>query len=77
MHVYSPDIPSRCSGLYINFPQVLEHILSQSHLPRENAAQFSAAVAIYTVPIFVPPGTHYYWVGRGGVDSNLAQGFCA
>ena len=24
---------------------------------------------------FVPPGTHYCWVARGNVDSNIAQGF--
>ena len=27
----------------------------------------------YSFPF--PPGTHYYWVARGGVDSKLAQGF--
>ena len=49
--------------------------LVQSHLPRENAVQFSAAVAIHTVPIFFPPGTHYWRVDRGSVDSKLVQGF--
>ena len=35
-----------------------------------------AAEAIYTISIFfVPPGTHYCWVARGNIDSNLAQGF--
>ena len=48
--VYSSDI---------NYPQVLEPTLSQTHLPGENTAQFSAAEAINTVPIFVPPSTHY------------------
>ena len=76
VYVYSPDIPvNRFSGLYIIYPQVLELTLSQSHLPGEHAAQFSAAVAIRTVPSFVPPGTHYCWVDRGGVASKLAQGF--
>ena len=52
------------------------NLLSQSHhLPGKNSAQFSAAVAIQTVPIFIPPGTHYYWVDRGSMDSKLAQGF--
>ena len=52
--------------------------LSQSHLPGKNTAQFSAAVvAIHTAQNFVPPGTHYSWVDRGGVDSNPAQGFHA
>ena len=27
-------------------------------IPRENAAQFSVAVVVHTVPIFVPPGTY-------------------
>ena len=56
---------------------VLEFTLSQSHLPVENTAQYSAAVAIHTVPVFLPPGTQYCWVDRGGVDSKLAQGFDA
>ena len=73
--VYSPDIPCSFSRLYINYPKVLELTLSQSHLPGETAAQFSAALANHTVLIFVPPGTHYCWVDRGVVDSNLAQGF--
>ena len=74
MYVYNPDIP-RFSGFYINLPKVLELNRSPFHLPGENAAQFSAVVAIHTVPIFVPPGTHYRWVGRGGVDLKFAQGF--
>ena len=45
----------RFSGLYINYPQVLELTLSQSHLPGENKAQFSAALAIHTEPIFFHP----------------------
>ena len=71
VYVYSPDIPAcRFSGLYINYPQVLELKLSQSHLPGlgENAAKVSVAVLI-----FVPPGTHFCWVDRAGVDSKLAQ----
>ena len=47
----------------------------QSHLPREKAAKYSAAVDNHTVPIFVPTGTHYCWVYRAGVYSKLAQGF--
>ena len=31
--------------------QVLELTLSQSHLPKQNAAQFSADVPIHTVPV--------------------------
>ena len=51
--------PSRFIGLYMNYPKVLELTLLQSHLPGENAAQFSVAEAIHTVPIVAPPGTHY------------------
>ena len=72
--VYGPDIPVG-SRLYINYSEALEFLLSQSRLPGENVPQFSAVVAIHTVPIFIPPGTHYCWVDRGGVDSELAQGF--
>ena len=64
VHVYSLEIPVGLAEL----------TLTQSHLPRENAAQFSAAVAVFTVPILVPCGTHYCWVDRGGVDLKLAQG---
>ena len=55
----------------------MELTLSQSQLPGENTAQFSAAVANHTIPIFVPPGIHYSWMDRGGVNSTLAQGFYA
>ena len=67
VYVYSPDIP----GSLVNFTLFTPGIgitLSQSLLPGENAAQCSAAVAIRTVPLFVPPGTHCCWVDRGGVD---------
>ena len=40
--------------------------------PSGECSAFSATVVIYTVPIFVPLGTHYCWVGRHGVDSKLA-----
>ena len=42
----------------------------QCHLP---GAQFSAAVAIFILLIFVPPGTHYCWMDTGGMDSQLLQ----
>ena len=58
VYVYSPDIPVG-SADFTSITQVLEFTLSQSPLPGENAAPFSAAVAIRTVPIFVPLGTHY------------------
>ena len=47
VYVYSPDIPSRFSRLYIKYPQVLELTLSQSNLPGVNAAPFSAAEATW------------------------------
>ena len=77
VYVDSPDMAVyNFSGLYINYPQVLEFTLSQSHLPGERTAQFSAAVAIHTAPIFISPGTYYYWVDIGGVDSKLAHSQC-
>ena len=78
MYVYGADIPKyRFRGLYLNYPQMLELTLSQSLLPRENAGQFSAPAVIHIVPIFIPHGTHYCWVDRGGEDSKLAQGVYA
>ena len=74
VYVYGPDIPSRFSGLHINYVQVLELTLSQSHLLGE-CATISAAVEMQTVPIFILPSTHYCWVDRGDVYSKLAQGF--
>ena len=56
------------------YPLVLELTLLRSHLTRR-MQRFAAANAIHTVSVFVPPGTHYCWVVRGNVDSNLAQGF--
>ena len=47
MRVYSPDIPVGSADFYINYPQILELTIAQSHYPGEIAAQFSAAVATY------------------------------
>ena len=42
--------------------------------PWGECSTFSAAVAIHTVPIFVPPGTHFCCVvDGGGVASKLAH----
>ena len=74
MRIYSPDIPIgslEFTSLHITCPKVLDLVLLQSHLPGENAAQFSAAGAIHTVPIFISPGSHHCCVDRGNVDSNL------
>ena len=51
----------------------LEHFLSLNTLGRMQ--RISAAEAIHTLTILVPPGTHHCWVDRGGADSNLAQRF--
>ena len=65
--LYALYVGNRCTKLYINFPQALELTLLQSHLTEKNVA-----VAIHTVFISVPPGTHYCCMDRGGVDSKLA-----
>ena len=52
MYVYSPDIPSRFSGLYINYPGYWDP-LSLFLFPGEKAAQISAVEAIHTVPMFI------------------------
>ena len=36
---------------------------------------YTMLVTYIIITIFVPPGTHYYWVDSGGVDSMLAQDF--
>ena len=74
MHVYSPDIPVSSADFTLITPKYWNSLF-QSHLPGQNAAQFSAAVANRTVLNLVPPGTHYCWVDRGGMDSKLVQGF--
>ena len=57
-YVYSPGIQVyRFSGLYIDYPQLLELTLSQSHLPGENSAQYSAAVAIHKFSLHLVPIT--------------------
>ena len=58
--MFEVQISYRFSESYNNYAQVLELTLLQSHLPGENAVQYSAAV-----PIFIPPGTHYSMVDRG------------
>ena len=61
-----------CKFIYFTLiPPCIGTHFSQFHLPVENAAQFSAAVAIHTVPLFVLPGTHHCWVDSVGVESKL------
>ena len=73
MRVYNPDIPQRI--LHLLTPGIWNLVLFHSHFPGKNAMQCYTSVAIYAVPIFVPPGTHCCWIYRGGVDSKLARGF--
>ena len=66
--ICSPDIPVNSSDL-------------SSFTPRHRNSLFHALISLwrkqrlFTVPIFVPPGTHHCWVKRSGVDSKLPQGF--
>ena len=66
------QIPRRFSGRYINYPQVLELLHSQSHLTVKNAAIFCNWSYSYRTNF---RSTWYHWVARGGVDSKLAQCF--
>ena len=56
-----------------SWPGIGTHSFTVS-TPWGECIAFSAAIAIHTLPIFVPPGTHYSWVDRGGVNSKLPQG---
>jgi hypothetical protein len=63
--IYSPDIPDSSAEFTVYLPRYwnsLSHgLISLGRMQRIFAVE-------------VPPGTHYCWVGRGKVDSNLAQG---
>ena len=72
VYVYSPDIPVDFRVIIPRYWNSLFHSLVSLE---GNATQFSATEATYTVPILVPPGTHYCWVNRGGVVSKLARGY--
>ena len=70
--VHSPDIPIG-SGTLHQLPPGIKHSFTVSS-PWGECSTFSAAVAIHTVPIFVPPGTHFCCVvDGGGVASKLAH----
>ena len=71
--MYSPDIPVGSADFTLIIPGNGTHSYTVSY-PWEECSAFSAAVAIRTVLIFIPPGTHYCWVDRGG-ESKLAQSF--
>ena len=49
-------------------PLALEFSLIRSHRLWGEFSTFSAANAIHNSPIFVPPGTHLCWVGRGSME---------
>ena len=46
----------------------LTHSLIQSYLLWGEFSAFSASNAIHNSTIFIPPGTHYCWVGRGSME---------
>ena len=64
MYVYSL-ISHRVQQTSQFTPLVLELSLARSHLLWGECSAFSAAIAIHNYPLFVPPGTHHCWVGRG------------
>ena len=74
VYIYRPDIHISSVDFKSFTLQVLELTLSHSN-PLGEYSTFSAAEAIRTAPIFIPPGTHYCWVDRDVVDSKLVQGF--
>ena len=70
--IYSPIFPKAHRTLH----KLPPGIRTQSHLPGENAALFLQLKPFTPVHFFsIPPGTHYCWVARGGVDSKLGYGF--
>ena len=73
--IYRLDIPEDFTSITPRYWNSLFNSLVLLLCPRAQCSTFSAAEAIHAVPIFVPPGTHYYWVGRVGVDSKLGQCF--
>jgi hypothetical protein len=65
--------PTVQQTLYKLSPGIGTHsVMVSSHW--EECSDF-AADAIHIVSVFVPLGTHYCWVARGNVDSNLDQVF--
>ena len=52
-------------------PGIGTHSLSLTCLGRMHQ-MFSSWSHLHSTNFFVPPGTHYCWVARGGVDSKLA-----
>ena len=75
VRVYSTDMSSRFSGLYINYPHVLELSLSKSNLLGRNTTHFLQLKTFTQYQLFVPYDTNSCQVARSGVDSKLAQSF--
>ena len=76
MCVYNPDIPvgsADFTSSTTRYWNLISHSLTSLVRMQHN---FSAAVAIRTVPILTPPGALYCWVDNGDVDSMLTPGFC-
>ena len=73
VYIYISDILKVHWNLHQLPPIIGTHSFTVS-FPWGECRAFSAVEAIHTVPIFVPPGTHYCWVARGGIGSSLAQG---
>ena len=66
--------PVGTAGVHYLPPGIGTHSVSHSS-PWGEYSAFSAAVAIHTEPIFIPPGTYYCWVDTGGANSKLVQAF--
>ena len=69
VNVYVYSLISPCVRRSSQFtPLVLDLSLIRSHLLCGEFSTFSAANDIHNAPIFVSPGTHRSWVGRGSMD---------
>jgi hypothetical protein len=71
VNIYSPDVTDSSADL--SFPQVTPGIGIHSITVSSHWGECSefAADANDTVSCFIPPGTHYCWVARDIVNSNL------
>ena len=74
VYTYSPDILEsslNCTSIAPKYWNLFFHSL----ISRERIHIIFCRSSHHTVQIFVPPGTHYYWVVVGGVNCKLSQGF--
>ena len=67
--IYSSDISVGSA----DFTSIIARYLNSVSSPSGEYRAFSTAEAIHT--IYVPPGTHYCWVAKVGVDSKFTQRF--